>query len=133
MMLRSAAALMLLSSSAAIVFAKPVEPRVRDDPSSYVRVTEGVGGVVTLALRSRVRVPEKGEGPRIHLVGAVHIADKSFYSQMQAMLDRCDVVLFEGVRPPGLGKIDSNLDPAAKADATKKRMRFLTLHIEQFR
>jgi hypothetical protein len=41
----------------------------------------------------------KPGAPRIDLVGAVHIADASYYHAVQALLDRADVVLFEMVKP----------------------------------
>jgi hypothetical protein len=55
----------------------------------------------------------------------VHIADASFYAAKQAELDACDLVLFEGVRSTGMGEIPASLDDATKAEATRKRMRFL--------
>ncbi len=33
----------------------------------------------------------------LFLVGAIHIADRGYYDQLQDVLDSCDVVLFEGV------------------------------------
>ncbi len=81
---------------------------------------------MALELASRSYRRADGSGPTVHLVGAMHIADKSFYEAKQTELDRCDLVLFEGVRSTGMGEIASTLDDAGKADATAKRMKFLT-------
>ena len=55
------------------------------------------------------------------------IRDSSYYRALQESLDTKDVVLYEGVKPPGAGRADhdrGNTD-ADKAEATKKRLRFL--------
>jgi len=67
----------------------------------------------THALRIAVRdyVPLDGAGPRLRLVGAVHIASRPFYADVQSVLDRADVVLFEGVSE---SPEDFKRDPAAR-------------------
>ena len=40
-------------------------------------------------------------GPRVDLVGAVHIADAAFFRAVQRWIDGCDVVLYEGVKKEG--------------------------------
>jgi hypothetical protein len=81
--------------------------------------------VLTLDLATRAFRRADGSGPTIYLSSAIHIGDKAFYQGRQAELDRCDVVLFEGVKPTGMAEIDAALDDVGKADATRKRMVFL--------
>lgn len=38
-------------------------------------------------------------GPRVDLVGTVHIADPAFYREVQRVLEAAEVVLYEGVKP----------------------------------
>lgn len=39
------------------------------------------------------------QGPTVHLVGVVHVADGPYYEAMQRELDACATVLYEGVKP----------------------------------
>ena len=91
----------------------------------YARVTQSPAGIITLEMGERIFKPIADDTPRIHLIAAIHIADKSFYKAMQARLDSFDVVLFEGVKPAGLNPIDPLLDDHAKADATTDRINLL--------
>ncbi|MBY0308145.1 MAG: type II secretion system protein GspG, partial [Phycisphaerales bacterium] len=89
---------------------------------------------MTLEIAARTFIPAADKtGPTVHLVGAVHVGDKPFYAALQEMLDRCDLVLFEGVKPPGAGAFDAELDDAGKVKATKARVDFLLLVAEQER
>lgn len=38
-----------------------------------------------------------GDGPSVHLVGVVHIADEDYYARVQRELDGYDTVLYEGI------------------------------------
>ncbi len=79
-------------------------------------------------------VPGKDGQPRtVHLVSAIHIADKSFYDQMQTFLDQQDVVLFEGVKPPGAGTIDASATTEQRATLTKRRLDFLISLLKRHR
>lgn len=98
----------------------------------YARVTESDAGEVTLEMCERAFVPIDGDGPRIHLISAIHIADKPFYEGMQALLESYDSVLFEGVKPAGLDAIDPSLDDQAKADATTVRLELLVVLTDMF-
>lgn len=80
-----------------------IEPAMRRDqvkPGNY-------------ALRIAVRdyLPLDGRGPRLRLVGAVHIASRAYYTDVQAVLDAADWVLFEGVSE---SPDDFKRDPAAR-------------------
>lgn len=68
-------------------------------------------GIYALQIAVRDYVPLDGQGPRLRLVGAVHIASRSFYTDVQSVLDQADCVLFEGVsEAPG----DFKRDPAVR-------------------
>jgi hypothetical protein len=100
----------------------------------YLRTEERDDGSVALAVSARTFVaadPAKPL-PTVQLVGAIHIADRAYFESMQALLDQADVVLFEGVKPPGAGAFAPDLDDAGKAEATADRMRFLHLVAGQF-
>lgn len=106
--------------------------RAADDPASavasppaFVRVAETETGAVILEIATRSYRRADGTGPTVALVGAVHIADRSFYEAKQRELDAFDLVLFEGVKSTGMGAYPAGLDDAGKADATRDRMRFL--------
>lgn len=62
----------------------------------YVTPTEDVAGGLDIAVTYYMH-PDGG--PRIDLVGAVHIGEKTYYRQTQRMLDRASIVLYEGVKP----------------------------------
>ncbi len=38
-------------------------------------------------------------GPKVDLVGVVHIADEGYFQKLQDYLATCDIVLYEGVKP----------------------------------
>ncbi len=117
-------------------------PAVKAEPaatvsSRYARVVED-DEKQTLKLEMAVHsyVPQAGDGPTVYLAGAVHIADRSFYKELQAFLDAKEVVLFEGVKPPGAGRLDHELATETdedKAAATTRRIRFLATCIEKYR
>lgn len=94
------------ASSPAVIDARVplrIEPAMRREqvkPGSY-------------ALRIAVRdyVPLDASGPRLRLVGAVHVASRTFYADVQAVLDKADCVLFEGVSE---SPDDFKRDPAAR-------------------
>lgn len=68
-------------------------------------------GTYALQIAVRDYVPLDGRGPRLRLVGAIHIASRNFYTDVQSVLDQADCVLFEGVSDaPG----DFKRDPAAR-------------------
>ncbi|MFO0828026.1 MAG: hypothetical protein U0572_07730 [Phycisphaerales bacterium] len=91
----------------------------------YSRSRDDADGNAVLELASRTFAPKSGSGPNVVLVAAVHVADESFYAAMQSMLDAQDLVLFEGVRPPGAGSIDPNATDEERAKATHGRLDFL--------
>jgi hypothetical protein len=67
-----------------------------DDPDAYLRFHSYRDDWSRLEVLTRTFEPKDG-GPRVTLVGVVHIGDAAFYRQMQVLLDEHDVVLYEGV------------------------------------
>jgi len=103
-----------------------------DEPQAYARVVDSDTGEITLEMCQRTFAPVSGEGPKIHLIAAIHIADPSFYHTMQSALDSYDAVLFEGVKPAGMDPIDPELDDNAKAQATRDRLDLLIQIIDHY-
>ncbi len=131
-----------ISISALLIAVAPSQPVAASGPQSssppptissasptapYARAVSADDGSVTLELCTRRFDPADGKGPTVHLVSAMHIADRAFYEAMQERLDRCDVVLFEGVKPAGAGAFAADLDEVGKINATTRRMEFLQL------
>ncbi|MFT3686158.1 MAG: hypothetical protein QM783_14760 [Phycisphaerales bacterium] len=128
------AALALAAGAATLIAQPPATQAPSTSPAvtvpaeaqgQYTRVVEHEDGSLTLEIAAKTFTPKDGKGPKVHLVGAVHVGDKTFYGSLQQMLDACDLVLFEGVKPPGAGSFDSELDEAGKIKATKARLQFL--------
>jgi hypothetical protein len=106
-------------------------PEAKAGTGPYLRTRDVEDGAVLLELATKRFVPVSGAGPAVKLASAVHIADQSFYEAMQAMLDRSDVVLFEGVKPPGAGRFDPQASEQAKREATQGRLAFLREMVKQ--
>ncbi|CAE7826326.1 nudF [Symbiodinium necroappetens] len=102
-----------------------------DDEFPWVRV--GETGSRILRLGVGYRVYEREGGPKLTLVGAVHIADARFYDAVENKLEAHDVILFEGVGPPGSGEDAQDLTPREKIDWTERRVRLLAMLAEQVR
>lgn len=96
--------------------------------SPFLRVAQPDEQTSRLEVAVRTLVPER-EGPVVRLVGAVHIADPSFYHELQAWLDVHDVVLYEGVG----GGHEAEPEPAEAAAtlATDRRLRLIGTLAEQ--
>lgn len=109
------------------------EAPVSDALHNYTRTVEDAEKKsVTLELAIRTFKKLDGTGPDIHLVSAVHIADVKFYSDMQVFLDKQDLVLFEGVRPPGSSAIPEEADDARRVKITKRRAGVLVKLVERY-
>lgn len=105
------------------------------EAQKYVRVgAEESGDRSRLEVSVRTLKPS-GAGPVVHLVGVVHIGDAAYYAELQKFLNEQEVVLFEGVKPAGMGAAgeDGDADDAAKAKLTKSRVRMLALFFERHR
>ncbi len=99
----------------------------------YTRVTERPDGDIVLEMCTRTFESKNPDAPRIHMVSAIHIADKPYYSAMQELLNGYDTVLFEGVKPAGLDPIDPGLDDESKVKATKERLDLLVSIAQMYR
>jgi hypothetical protein len=107
-------------------------------PAPYVRAVDVEDGKrVQLQTAARTFRSETPGMPEIRVAAAVHIGDLSFYQQLQAYLDASDVVLYEGVKPPGAGAHEGGVSPEAtdeeRIDLTKKRVRLSATLIEAFK
>lgn len=112
--------------------ASPTVAEVQVQP--YIRVVDDErAGTITLELSMRTFQREDGTGPRVLLASAVHIGDASYYAACQDLLDRQDLVLFEGVKPPGARAIPADASDEEKVRATKRRLEFVGLMAQRFR
>lgn len=79
-------------------------------PESFMRLSEGPDGDPA-ALQVALAHYRDGQGRTLHLVGAVHVADRIYFKELQRRFDDYDVVLYElvgdpegqGERPAGTG------------------------------
>lgn len=116
------------------MFASPSNGQDDHASSPYVRVEDADDGDRTLLkISSRVLRKKDGTGPEVHLVGVVHIGDGAYYRELQTYLDSLDLVLFEGVKPGGMGDAgaDAPADDAAKIKLTQSRIRMLAMYFER--
>ncbi len=88
----------------------------------YLRIVDVGPGEAKLQIASKSFVKSGGAGPVVHLTGAIHIADAGFYTSLQTMLDKMDVVLFEGVRPKGGSRLPADATDDQRQTATKDRV-----------
>ncbi len=106
------------------------------DAPPFWRVQEAEDGA-RVSLEMVIRRFERAEDePTISLAAAVHIGEPAFYDELQLYLDGLDLVLFEGIRPPGSGDLASfgpQISDAKRATITTRRIRFLATAIERHR
>lgn len=117
-----------------LMIASAAEAR-QAEVAPYTRVIdEDGGGAIRMEMAVREFHSEKPGQPTVYLAGAVHVADKKFYEELQAFLDAQDVVLFEGVKPAGAGDGEHGLptDDAGRAELTKSRIRLLATAVELY-
>lgn len=102
-----------------------VAPAAAQTESPYIRVVEPDGDTIRLDVAVRTLIPADEARPVVHLVGAVHIADESFYRDMQSFLDVHDVVLYEGVGGGHESVAEPEAIAAKNALITERRVLFL--------
>lgn len=109
-----------------------VEPAITVKHEPWLRVVDE-GDVLKLEVAVREFKREASPDHTLTVAGAIHIADRSFYKALQSTLDPLDLVLFEGVAPPGtgLGVPDDQLDHKAKVKRTRDRIRLLAALFER--
>ncbi len=85
----------------------PIDPPTDpgEVPESHLRWTAPRGGEDGGLETCTSRWRDVKTGTTVFLVGVVHIADPSYYGELQKMLDSCDLVLFEGV---GKGEVSND-------------------------
>ncbi len=79
-------------------------------------------GKLSLDIASR-KYSAEGK-PDLWLIGVSHVADESFYAQIELLLDELDVVLYESVRPDG-ARPPVNTSPEHAVKSTKASMEFV--------
>lgn len=101
-------------------------------PAPYLRVVDDQAAkVVRLEVAAR-RFNHSEEGwPEVRMAGAVHIGDAHFYEALQNLMDAQDVVLFESVKPSGMGEIPADATDEHRARITERRVRLLGMFIER--
>jgi hypothetical protein len=99
--------LFLLLAAATSLTAAPVEtrkaPAGKTTSTQFLRVKRDAKGQPVALQTAVVRyAPASGEGGlTVDLIGAVHIADRPYYEQLNKLFDKYDVVLYELVAPKG--------------------------------
>ncbi len=96
----------------------------------YLRVVDLDDSALRLDLAVRFFSPAEGTGPTIALAGAIHIAEAEFYAVLQRFLDSQDLVLFEGVKPRGVGGVEG-ADDAVRVRRTEPTIRFLAIALHR--
>ncbi len=129
------------TDSAPSTTAQPAGAIERDRDDRYLRTIDDRGGdgkhLQSVTLQMAVRRFERvgAPGPSITMCAAVHVGDKPFYDRLQQLLDNQDVVLYEGVKPPGTGRPEHALktadDDASRVKSTRMRMRLLAIAARQ--
>ena len=90
----------------------------------YMRAADEPGRTIALQVATRTFVPAGGvKGPTVSLVGVAHIGERTLYRQLQDLLDKQDVVLYESVMPAGAGGAGGDTD-ATRVASTEAVMRF---------
>ena len=78
-------------------------PVIERDKTTFLRIQKENKTPVALQLANVRYVPEDGIPNDLHvdLISAVHVADKSYYEQLNSLFKTYDVVLYELVAPEG--------------------------------
>lgn len=77
-------------------------PAARTLTSPYMRATNIAPGVVELQVALRKFTAVSNSAPAIWLAAVAHIGETNYYQALQKHLDAQGLVLFEGIRPPGV-------------------------------
>lgn len=94
------------------------------DSQDWTRMSRVEPNTSRLDIAVRFYEPAEGDGPTVALVGAIHIADATYYTAVQAILDGQDLVLFEGVGGPEMKGIEPGSDAERKL-RTERRLQYL--------
>ncbi|HON06811.1 MAG TPA: hypothetical protein PLW02_01785 [Verrucomicrobiota bacterium] len=98
---------------------EPVVYTSSENPAPYLKVVRIPNEKLELQVAVRRFVPKKGNGAEIWLVGVTHIGESNYYSNLQALLNKMTVVLYEGV---GFERTNQNQSTKPKTqNITEKR------------
>ncbi len=125
-------ALFATCAHAGIASAQAAPPAETTGPAPYIRVVDDPEArAVRLEVASRRFEHENKSRPAVRMTGAVHIGDAHFYEAIQNMMDAQDVVLFESVKPSGMGDVPPDATDEQRAKISDRRVRLLTLFVER--
>jgi type II secretion system (T2SS) protein G len=115
----------------AVVAEQPQAPTGKAD--ACMRAVEEPGKMLRLQVAARRFVAE-GPAPRpeVTLVGVVHIGERPFYDQVQRLLGKQDLVLYESVMPPG-ARGAAGGDAARRPQSTRSTMGFVASLLGDFK
>jgi hypothetical protein len=123
--------------SRAIAQEAPAPQPAAGEAAGYTRAVESdQGATIELQVSARTMVPKNPSAPLVKLVGVTHIGDKAYYRALQEYLDAQDLVLYEGVKPPGVDKGGAEAGDetdAQRATRTERRIRMLAMLVERYR
>lgn len=108
-------------------------PAASPDAPIARAVWSDAGDEVRLEVVTRTLIPPQGHGPRVLLVGAVHVGEAAYYQELQKILDAADIVLFEGVKPSGLGDRPDPADAEACAAMTRSHLKLAGVLLTKFK
>ncbi|MGC4046424.1 MAG: hypothetical protein QM758_21750 [Armatimonas sp.] len=111
---------LLLGGTPRIVQAQNATPAAPKPISAegYTRAIKNTSGQIS-GVQTAIRrlAPAKEGEPTVYLVAVTHVGEKGYYGELQKLLDKQDLVLFEGVRP---GKEDAAKDLATRKAESEK-------------
>ena len=88
--------------------------------NQYMRfVPDGDGG----SLQTAIVDYKNDAGVNVHLVAAVHIADKAYYDKLNQVFKGYDAVLYEMVKPKGSGLPQPNAVPTNAITMVQRMMK----------
>ena len=117
----SAAAAVTVILAAQVIAAPPDTGR---EQPRFLRVVSEKERSVALEVAARSYTRDGAPGHRVVLVGAVHIGNESYYRLTQKVLDACDAVLYESVKPAGAGGAGGD-DDEERIASTQAALEFL--------
>ncbi len=84
---------------------EPVVYNPYDNPAPYLKIVRISDEKLELQVAVRRLIPQKGKGAEIWLVGVTHIGESNYYTDIQKILNKMTLVLYEGV---GFSKTNQN-------------------------
>lgn len=66
-------------------------------PQAYLRVNRAPDSTLSLQVAIREMAAPQKRRPKIFLVGVTHLGETNYYRALQERLDRCQLVLYEGI------------------------------------